>query len=342
MSQASERAEIVDTSAGSATPPVPRRSAVRRFFLLEEALRDAEARRFGPGRAGYYEYERAKEAERAIVAIMAQASDAIGPALLLAREGARWALRAQLLWVGLPVEEGADLFEALSALPLSEALERALSPSGFQRARALTMTTLVEATAVVDPVNEKADLALLRELSSRVLAPLDEASRAGDRVRVQRVLRIGAALAFVAALGLGATLGIGLARRGPNLALGQATSSSSAYGNQKTTHGAVDGKKTAHGFHTAEETKPWLLIDLGSTKTIGTVVVYNRSDCCEDRAVPLVVEASVDGEEFEVVARREKKFSRWEASFPKREARFVRLMAEKKTFLHLNEVEIYR
>jgi hypothetical protein len=35
--------------------------------------------------------------------------------------------------------------------------------------------------------------------------------------------------------------------------------------------------------HTAAEPSPWWEVDLGSSATIDTVVVWNRTDCCKDR-----------------------------------------------------------
>ncbi len=42
--------------------------------------------------------------------------------------------------------------------------------------------------------------------------------------------------------------------------------------------------------HTAEETNPWWLLDLGDTQDIGKLVIHNRTDCCADRLQDATVE----------------------------------------------------
>ena len=94
-------------------------------------------------------------------------------------------------------------------------------------------------------------------------------------------------------------------------------------------------------FHTAELEAPWLEIDLEKERMIDRFVVKNREDCCFDRAVPLVAETSVDGESWELLARRRGLFTRWEHEFVPRRARYVRFRAERTTSLHFQSVKVY-
>ena len=95
-------------------------------------------------------------------------------------------------------------------------------------------------------------------------------------------------------------------------------------------------------FHTLEEDSPSIRIDLQRTRTLGRVELVNRTNCCKERARPLVVETSTDGETFEVVARSTETFETFEARFVPREARFVRVRIEgRKDYLHLAAVRIY-
>lgn len=321
-------------------------SALRRFFLLEEELESAKRGSFSKGDPGFYEYERAKEAEEVCAAVLApreplRRSDGSRAALSLAREAAAWAAKAHLSRSGRdPGTDLGALWESFLASPVAAQVERSLGQD-FTKAIELVQAHPLEALAPA-PATSKADLAATRKLVAALLTPLDEATRLANAVHLRRLLRIGTALALVLALTTASVLAIGAWLRGPNLALHKATASSSAYGNQRSTKGAVDGIRSTHGFHTDEEQNPWLSIDLGSVESIGSVVVHNRSDCCQDRAIPLVVETSLDGQQWTQVAKRQKSFSRWKASFPTTDARFVRLTVHKRTYLHLNEVEIYR
>lgn len=95
-------------------------------------------------------------------------------------------------------------------------------------------------------------------------------------------------------------------------------------------------------FCTKEEDRPWIRFDLGKVRSLSSISVKNRTDCpgCADRAAPLVVEVSLDGEKWKEVARKGESFDSWSPSFPKTEARWLRLRAEKKTYLHLKQVRI--
>jgi hypothetical protein len=93
-------------------------------------------------------------------------------------------------------------------------------------------------------------------------------------------------------------------------------------------------------FHTEEEENPWVVIDLLATRTVGKITVVNRSDCCQDRGLPLVVEVAGVDRQFVQVGLRTSRFDVWKLTFPRREARYVRLRAKGRTILHLRDVEI--
>jgi hypothetical protein len=71
------------------------------------------------------------------------------------------------------------------------------------------------------------------------------------------------------------------------------------------------------------------------------VVVYNRADCCQERAVPLKIEISPDNRQFRQVAERKQQFEKWKADFPPSNARYVRLTDLNAAAFHLSEVEVY-
>jgi hypothetical protein len=109
---------------------------------------------------------------------------------------------------------------------------------------------------------------------------------------------------------------------------------------------ATSGRLWDHGasgliFHSAFENAPWVSIDLLRTRSIHVVSITNRDDCCQQRCIPLVIEAAGDDGHFVEVARRKDAFSVWDAEFAPRRARYVRLRVEGQTFFHLREVEIH-
>ena len=166
-----------------------------------------------------------------------------------------------------------------------------------------------------------------------VRAMLDLADAGGlDEVLARRRWRVGfAAAALLVALGTLTGLGIHLATP-RDLAEGQHWTASSAL---------KPFPPSKALFHTIEEANPWFEIDLGRPKRVKGLYVKNRSDCCQERAVPLVGEVSLDRTNWDVVARRESPFQVWETSFPTIYARYVRLRVPRKSFLHLEEVKVF-
>lgn len=108
---------------------------------------------------------------------------------------------------------------------------------------------------------------------------------------------------------------------------------------------ATDGVVTVRApgellFHTVEETEPWVEIDLGSVRSFSRVEIRNRTDCCAERAVPLIVEVRDDAEPWREVARRDRVFTTWVAEVGRTNARFVRLRLAKRGLLHLTGVVV--
>lgn len=117
------------------------------------------------------------------------------------------------------------------------------------------------------------------------------------------------------------------------------TASSIAEGAAKS--GRLGDGKAKYFFHTKKEQGPSLEIDLERIKKIQRVVITNREDCCQPRALPLVVESSEDRKHWKPLARRERPFDRWEASFGSTRARFLRLSVGRESWLHLKDVAVY-
>lgn len=97
-------------------------------------------------------------------------------------------------------------------------------------------------------------------------------------------------------------------------------------------------------FRTAREDGPWLEVDLLRPHVITDVHVYGPHRCCFADSVPLVVEISLDGINYEVVGRRTDPLvpaESWHVVSIKGTARHVRVRSEGKRILHLTEVSIF-
>ena len=110
------------------------------------------------------------------------------------------------------------------------------------------------------------------------------------------------------------------------------------------------GMMTDHGVYaggTDRQIHPWITVDLGRTRTVNNVVVYNRADCCWGAAdIPLSLQLSNDNQTFDTVATRETEFSDdfpWRQSVGGRKARYVRLWSPANTpkEIILSEIEVY-
>ncbi|HYP86522.1 MAG TPA: discoidin domain-containing protein, partial [Polyangiaceae bacterium] len=163
-----------------------------------------------------------------------------------------------------------------------------------------------------------------------------------DTLYFQRVVRPGllAAILIASVVGVGA-LRDAIERRG-DLSVGKPWVASSSYETvcRSPSH-RCDAEKS-YFFHTQEEDRPWLEIDLQSVRPFSKVHVFNRQDCCAERAVPLVVEVSSNHQDWREVARKRETFDDWKASFPTVSARWVRLRVAGRSILHLNDVRVLK
>ena len=98
------------------------------------------------------------------------------------------------------------------------------------------------------------------------------------------------------------------------------------------------------GAHTRHQESPWITIDLGRPRDIGSIRVYNRADGAEDEQLPLELAVSNDNTSFEVVARRDAMFTQafpWRIRFEGAPVRYVRFQVPRLTTLCLSEVEVF-
>ncbi len=133
-----------------------------------------------------------------------------------------------------------------------------------------------------------------------------------------------------------------------NLALGKfcSTSSRSQWSNNE--QGAVDGiKNGGFGFHT-ESGPAWWQVDLENSCTLVNVVIFNRMDCCPERARYIQILLSGDGVNFTTAyAHNGSAFGGVSDGRPLNvalhgaTARYVRLQITSGDYFHLDEVEVY-
>jgi hypothetical protein len=319
------------------------RDRLRRIYLMREAIANAD--RF------------AKEAGQGAFASCRNARALLGAAESL-EDGSEWQLgtiallhqaamfAAQGLGRRRPVvAEVSDMsavWNAVGELPEVQPTIQALSVETRER-----ISKLVATGSMLDYADWS--LCELRTLGQsllgvvRCLVLLLEADlSAPRRLRFQRALRwIGSLLGIML---LVAYAGWKIHRRGVvvNLALNQTVEVSSHYrADLYRDDTLVDGDKTQLGCHTESEHHPWARIDLGGKQTIRRVVVTNRLDGLTERAVPLLIETSLDGRNYEEFARKTEVFKTWTADGAPTKARYVRLMVLADNILHLNEVEVY-
>lgn len=113
--------------------------------------------------------------------------------------------------------------------------------------------------------------------------------------------------------------------------------------------GACDGVKNGKwGFHTALEQDPWWQIDLGETRPLDRIMIYNRCDHTAGRAARLAVLLSVGGQDFQRVYEHDGTVFQGQPDgkplvvrLAGQKSRYLRLQVPGQNCLHLDEVEIY-
>ena len=114
--------------------------------------------------------------------------------------------------------------------------------------------------------------------------------------------------------------------------------------------GGVDGRKTGEwGFHTANEKDPWWQVDLGETRPLGRVVLYNRcQQGMAERMRDFSLLLSGDGETWREAYRHDGRVF-YGATDKKplviplegKQTRFLRIRLSGTSYFHLDEVEVY-
>ena len=133
-----------------------------------------------------------------------------------------------------------------------------------------------------------------------------------------------------------------LALSGPtDLAKGKAWRTSSVALECKPKEHKCGNLRTDIFFHTHNEQEPWFEFDLEIPTSFSALTIRNRMDMGVARASPMIVEATDDHVTWRELARQSEPFIIWTPSFTPVRARYVRLRVLKKTWLHLEGVEVH-
>jgi hypothetical protein len=296
------------------------------WLVRRQALREAVAERDRLGtrrRAAIDQAQLVLEVARRVAEPAETLPRGSRPAVLLElyRNAVTWALRA----------DAEDTTAPLAKLWDDAATERLSTAAGGAEGAAKLRELLVNTpeNASLDVLDSS--VAPVRTFAEALVSTIHDPVQQVERLQVQRWTR----LALVAAMLGSIVVAMPYLLQGPDLAAGRPFKLSSVYGgcNER-------GKCGTLMFHTETEPNPWITIDLGAQKTLKTIQIKNRSDCCAERAVPLVVELSSDNRKFSEVARREAQFSTWTAKLKSKKARYVRLRSLQTSPLHFEDVVV--
>jgi hypothetical protein len=221
-------------------------------------------------------------------------------------------------------------------------LQAAADPDSLSEVEAaLTGSSFVD-FAELDPERQRSLAWDLRRFVDALLTSLDRRQALLDRYRLQRLARVSFTVLLVLFLLPGVMLYRTWQDKRGDLARDRPWKTSSSLMPACDSPAQTCSQTPGFFFHTADEENPWVLIELGGKYPIKRVQVVNRTDCCPERAAPLVVEVSTDKKNWKTVAQRNESFSTWDATFSSTQARHVRVRALRRTMLHLSRVRVYR
>ncbi len=314
---------------------------LQRFFWMSAELESATHRQFGAGQPGWSEFSVAR-----IVLGDADHSRETAPShpatLLLYRVAANLMMQAQLARDESPHDGDrsvAACWKRFRELPTGTRIMSALQKGQGEHVATCLDHEQQTHGAGQQRRQRRQAVAAMGKFVHAVASPMEKDARIARRVLIQRRIRIGS---LAALLLIAMSVVVSMRFHRTNLALGRPVEAVVLDSTITPDPGKlVDGNRKNLGFFATGKPLPYVTIDLGLVQHMSRVVIYNRSDCCKEEAVPLCVEISKDLHGFFVVGRQFEPFSRWQLDFPTSDARYVRITLARTGVLHLSEVEIY-
>jgi hypothetical protein len=296
-------------------------AGIREFFTQKNALDSLGPDTFWSGKPGWAEFVLGSSALQHANRLRGN-GEPTNPAVLLYASAARLLLQARALDDGKVALDSSEHAAFGAVNPTERELARVwLAPDGERALAGMAPQAVREAEGV------------LRRLATASRRTLWERTKRARRVVLRRWSRI----ALVPLLALACVVYFR-----PAKPLNHALHARVSIPNASPTYPprlVVDGNRSNLGFHTLSGPNE-LTIDLGSPKRVSRVVVYNRADCCTERAVPLSVEVQENGK-YRNVGTRKLVFEIWRVEFPATKTRFVRLISTNPEAFHLSEIEVY-
>lgn len=263
----------------------------------------------------------------------AETSAADALALSLYREAAYWALCARA--GGQKADDLAGAFASLSPEACAS-----LPTAVYEDARAALLERDFVASSALDAIASAQDVKAAHAFVDALLDALATRERRELSLLRQRVLRVATLLGSILVLLLGLLIVPARMRRDlAASALWRASSGTLGFPGQG--RGGSAPNETSLFFHTEHEKTPWIEFDLERARTLHSVRLVNRADCCQERAAPLVIELSNDRHRYHRVAERDELFYDWSVRLASEQARYLRVRALNPTSLHLTRVEIH-
>jgi hypothetical protein len=282
--------------------------------------------------------ERLRQAETALdaAAVAEERADAgladhsVAVRVAIYREAILWSLATRM---GSAVQVPASLQELASgdgaALASAAGSEQAL-----ESVRALALRPAAEVLGLTAELR-KEHMSALAALAKSLYRLAAGSEREVQRAITMRVLRLG----LLVVLMLGAAMTVRRVVVGKDLLADAHWKASGSYGEWPEEGVGPSGHEPM--FHTDEQEAPSITFELGRPMDVARLVIVNRKDCCQERAIPMIVEASVNGEDWQQVAERKDAFNEWTAMLGPTKASHLRLRVLNKTFFHLSEVHAY-
>jgi hypothetical protein len=224
------------------------------------------------------------------------------------------------------------------SLAESDAMARLGTDDGERGQIAAAMRSTFIELSEGSPEVQRATADLLRRWATRVITSAQHPLWQLEWCKLKRIIRV-VALAVVLLVPLAFAVN-GLFAK-PDLAKGKPWHTSSIGIECHPEKSDCGGTATDILFHTKLEQNPWFEYDFGGPLAFSSLTIRNRSDCCPERALPLIVEVSNDDKSFQEIARRVEPFSTWQPKFSTQHARYLRLRVPRESMLHLEAIKVH-